>query len=249
MTSPAHTDPLADVVLWHDLECGAYTSDLALWRELAATAAGPVLEIGAGAGRVSLDLARAGHDVTALDNDPPLLAALRERADAAGLAVTVAESDARGFALPRRFTLCVVPMQTVQLLGGPNGREAMLAAVHAHLEAEGILAMALAEPFEGIEPGAPFLPLPDMLEQDGWVYASQPISVTDEAGTTAIERVRQVVAPDGTRTETADVVRLDHVSAAELESEAAGHGFAVLETRRVEPTDEHVGSEVVVLRA
>src|SRR5205823_5148227 len=32
MASPA---PLADAVLWHDIECGGYAADLGLWRELA----------------------------------------------------------------------------------------------------------------------------------------------------------------------------------------------------------------------
>ena len=60
-------------VVWHDLECGGYDADLPLWRELAREAAGGVLDVGAGTGRVALDLAAAGHDVTALDLDPALL--------------------------------------------------------------------------------------------------------------------------------------------------------------------------------
>ena len=36
-----------------------------------------MLDVGAGAGRVALELARAGHDVTALDLDAELLAELR----------------------------------------------------------------------------------------------------------------------------------------------------------------------------
>ena len=52
------------MVIWHDVECGAYEADLPLWRELAS---GRVLDVGAGTGRVALDLARAGHPVTALD--------------------------------------------------------------------------------------------------------------------------------------------------------------------------------------
>jgi hypothetical protein len=51
-------------VVWHDLECGAYRADLPLWRELAARArfGSPILDVGAGTGRVALDLARAGHE-------------------------------------------------------------------------------------------------------------------------------------------------------------------------------------------
>ena len=33
----------AEEVLWHEVECGRYTADLALWSELAGEAAGPVL--------------------------------------------------------------------------------------------------------------------------------------------------------------------------------------------------------------
>ena len=67
-------------VIWHDLECGAYAEDLPLWRALAAEHGDPVLDVGAGTGRVALDLARAGHRVTALDRDPELLEALARRA-------------------------------------------------------------------------------------------------------------------------------------------------------------------------
>ena len=52
--------------LWHDLECGDYADDLPLWRALAAEALGPVLDVGAGTGRVSLELAAGGVPVVAL---------------------------------------------------------------------------------------------------------------------------------------------------------------------------------------
>ena len=58
---PPRGDPvgLTDV-LWHDLECGGYDLDLPLWRELADREGSPVLDVGAGTGRVALDLARRG---------------------------------------------------------------------------------------------------------------------------------------------------------------------------------------------
>src|SRR5439155_743 len=82
-------------VIWHDVECGAYVADLPLWRELAAACEGPILDVGAGTGRVTLDLARHGHDVVALDRDADDLAGHRtaiddvitlDRVDAAGVA-------------------------------------------------------------------------------------------------------------------------------------------------------------------
>src|SRR5919112_1383153 len=97
--------------LWHDLECGAYDDDLPAWRSLAAETGGPVLDIGAGTGRVTLDLATHGLAVVALDTDAALLAALEHRA--AGLPVKTVVADARSFQLERQFPLIVVPMQTL----------------------------------------------------------------------------------------------------------------------------------------
>jgi SAM-dependent methyltransferase len=236
---------LSDAVLWHDIECGGYDADLPLWRELAASAGGPVLEIGAGTGRVTLDLGRRKHPVTALDRDPVLLAALAERA--AGLAVETVTADARDFALDSRFGLCLVPMQTVQLLGGPDGRERFLACAHRHLHRGALLAAALAAPLPEYDRSLP-APLPDLREHDGWVYSSQPVAVHRDGDATVIERVRETVSPDGRRATSTDVIALDPVSPAQLEHEGAAAKFDPLPRRRIAPTAEHVGSDVVVLR-
>lgn len=114
--------------VWHDLECGAYTEDLALWRELADRTGGPLLDIGAGTGRVTLELAARGVEVVALDLCAPLLTALARRGE--GLPVTTTVADARDFRLDRQFSLILVPMQTLQLLGdGPAA--ARFCGVHA----------------------------------------------------------------------------------------------------------------------
>jgi SAM-dependent methyltransferase len=235
-------------ILWHDVEVGGYAADLPLWRGLAADAGGPVLDVGAGTGRVTLDLARRGHEVTALDYNGELLAELRRRAG--DLPVETVEADAREFAVERHFGLCIVPMQTIQLLGGSHGRAAFLRCARAHLEPRALLVATIAAMLEGFDAAEHTeLPLPDISEREGWVYSSQPVGVRVEADVTVIERVRQTVAPDGTRTEEPDEVSLDHLDPATLATEAVQLGYEALEPRRIESTHEHVGSEVAVLRA
>ncbi|HKG37674.1 MAG TPA: class I SAM-dependent methyltransferase [Conexibacter sp.] len=236
-------------VLWHELECGRYAQDLPLWRELAAETGGPILDLGAGSGRVALDLARAGHEVVALDVDPVLLAALDGHAAAASLSIETVPADARDFALGRRFPLVLAPMQTVQLLGGADGRAGLLRSAAAHLVPGGLLVCALADAFEGFDAEHTEPPLPDVLERDGWVFASHPVAVRPQADATTIERIRQTVAPDGARTAEGDVIRLDQLDADTLEAEGIAAGFAAAGRRFIEMTDEHVGSEVVLLRA
>jgi SAM-dependent methyltransferase len=234
--------------IWHDLECGGYNEDLPVWRSLATEHGDPILEVGAGTGRVSLELARDGHRVTALDLDRGLLDELERRAD--GLRLQTAHADAREFELGRQFALCLVPMQTIQLFGGPAGRAAFLEQARRHLTPGGVLAAAITTRFEIYElaadgPG----PVPDMCERDGVVYASQPTAVRAAGERYVLERRREVVAPDGVRTVESNAIELDRLTERELELEAEAQGFTPLARATIPATLDYVGSEVVILRA
>jgi SAM-dependent methyltransferase len=234
-----------DHVTWHDVECGGYDADLALWRALADDAPGPVLDLGAGTGRVTLDLARQGHAVHALDLDAGLLAALRDRA--AGLDVHTHHADARDFDLGRRFPLVLAPMQTVQLLGGADGRSRMLRAAKDHLEPGGLLVAAIAEQIEPYD-SLLWAPVPDMREIDGVVWSSRPIAIRERPGDFVLVRLRERVDVAGERHVSRDEVHLDRLSADGFEAEARAHGFTVEPRRTVGATDDHVPSAVVMLR-
>jgi SAM-dependent methyltransferase len=234
-------------VIWHDLECGAYAEDLPVWRSLAARCGDPVLDVGAGTGRVTIELARAGHAVTALDVDEQLLRELAERAR--GLEVVTVVADARSFDLGRRFALCIVPMQTIQLLGGSEGRSPFLRCARDHLLGGGLLAIAIADQLDLFEvgPGEPS-PLPDICEIDGVVYSSHPTAVRFDGDGFMLERERQIVTTTGRLSAESDRIHLDRLDAEQLEREAAAAGLHPAGRTRIPATEEHVGTEVVMLR-
>lgn len=242
--------PAEPLVIWHDVECGSYSADLALWRDLAAAAGGPVLDVGAGTGRVALDLAARGIDVVALDLEPVLLDALSYRAHARGLAIETVCADAAGFDLGGpTFALIIVPMQTLQLLPDADRRGGFLRSALRHTIAGGRVAIALAPSVEPFEPGLVTLPEPDVSEFDDRRYVSQPTGVRVGGGYLELVRRRETIAADGARVSELDVIRLAELAPEDLAEEARRVGFAVNPSLRIPATDRHVGSEVVMLRA
>jgi SAM-dependent methyltransferase len=231
-----------DSIVWHDVECGGYAADLELWAELADEAAGPVLELGCGTGRVSLHLARRGHRVSGLDADQALVDAFNERADS--LPARALLGDAVGFALGSRFSLAIAPMQLIQLLPGSDERTACLRRVAEHLDPGGLFALALVEeiPDSGDSP-----PLPDARELDGWLYSSLPLDVHASDGAIVVRRLRQTVSPAGELRDAEDRLELQVLSAGQLEVEGQEAGLRPRERRQIPETDAHVGSTVVVL--
>jgi SAM-dependent methyltransferase len=238
-----------DAVVWHDVECAAYDLDLPFWRTLAEAAGGPVLDVGCGTGRVALDLARRGHDVIGIDPDAELVREFNARARKRSLPAKALALDARSLDLERRFAVAIAPMQVIQLMGGPDGRRAALAALRRHLEAGALFAAALANPYEGVPDSDWVPPVPDMREEQGWVYASTPVSVRTDGGTATIERHRQTVSPAGEVSEWMTTIALDLVTADELEAEARGVGFAARERGWIPESEQWTGSTVVMLEA
>ena len=238
----------AEAVIWHDVECGGYVEDLPIWRELAGAAGGPVLDLGAGTGRVTLDLAAAGHDVTALDADPVLLDALAERARSRGLDVRCITADARALNSVGRFSLVLAPMQFVQLMGGEPGRATLLEGVASCLAPGGAFAAAISDLDEAIPAEDAPPPLPDVGERNGWVYSSLPLDVRPEPNGVAVEWLRQVVSPAGQLTEKHHTEVLDSLTPVELEREASAHGLRPEARHEIDHTAAYIGSTVIVCR-
>jgi SAM-dependent methyltransferase len=237
MSRPEHA-------VWHDVECGRYGADLELWRELARDSEHGVLDVGAGTGRVALDLAALGHEVIALDIDAALLRVLAARAELAGLTVETRQGDAADFTLDRQVSLVAVPMQTIQLL---RERDGFFASARRALEPGGRVAIAIATELEDYD-GTPPLPSPDLGAADGWTYISQPVAIRLSDRSAIIERVRQRIGPHGQSVRTDDTIELAVVTPGGLADEAARHQLEAEELRHIPETAEHVASEVVIFR-
>jgi SAM-dependent methyltransferase len=233
----------SEAAIWHDVECGSYSADLKVWDELADRCGDPILELGAGTGRLAIHLARRGHRVIGLDNDPELIAAQRERA--VGLPVMPLLADARGFELPEPVALALAPMQLLQMLADQRERLACLDSLASQLLPGGRIAAAMVEGMPEPEEGEPLLP--DVREVDGWVYSSLPLEASVAPDHITVHRLRQKVSPSGELTDMPDQVTICTLTADELEAEASGVGLVPIERLYVEPTDDHVGSTVVVL--
>jgi SAM-dependent methyltransferase len=231
-------------VIWHDVEHGGYDADLPLWRELAEAEGEPVLDLGAGTGRVATDLAARGYDVVALDSDTDLLEELTKRCRA----VATVTADAREFDLDASFPLVIAPMQLVQIIGGRDGRAAMLDRVRTHLQEGGLFAAALARPLDAVPEADASPPLPDMLERDGWVYSSHPVAVEERNGSVVVTRRRQAVSPSGELQEDQVEITLDVVGIEAFEDELRAAGFRDLGRHEIAETDDHIGSVVVACR-
>lgn len=221
-----------DGLIWHDLESGAYAADLDFWARL-----GParVLELGAGAGRVSLMLAVGGSSVTALDLDEELLGALRHRAGELGVEVETIVADARTLDLSARFERVIAPAAFVQLLTRREDRVAMMKRAGQHLEPEGILWLAVHPDlgqalFDPAQPPGPT-----------WVgpYESRIEDAKLEGGLLALRFRRRDRLTD--RTTTAEVVYAD---AGDLEDEAREAGLR-MRARVVLAEDDRYSESVI----
>lgn len=115
-------DHYEDAALY-DFEYAQRTEDVEWYRELAAARAegGPILELGAGTGRVTRPLLVDGHRVIALDRMPTMLAGLRTRLEGHPNAdrVEIVEADMRELPLPdASVRLCIAPFNALMHLYG-----------------------------------------------------------------------------------------------------------------------------------
>ena len=207
-----------------------------------------MLDLGCGTGRVALHLARRGHRVVGVDRDPELRRGL-QRAAPRGCRPSRVAADARELR-PRRSSSAWSSRRcsSCSCSAARRSGAAACAASPRHLRPGG---RRRSRDRRGACPSRRRRPppLPDVREVDGWVYSSLPLEAAIDGERSSLRRLRQTVSP-GRRAERG--ARRDPARAlsppTSSRREAAERGPATrVERRAIAPTDDHVGSTVVLL--
>jgi SAM-dependent methyltransferase len=113
--------------------------DVAFYVEEAVRAAGAVLELGVGTGRIALPIAAAGVAVTGVDSSEGMLEVARERAELAGLTdlVDLRYGDMRDPPVDGEFALVAIPFRSLLHMEADADRRAALRAVRERLAPDG----------------------------------------------------------------------------------------------------------------
>jgi SAM-dependent methyltransferase len=141
---PGPYEAIADV---YDLWCAEVTEDVAFYRAACEGAEGPVVELGAGSGRIAVPLALDGHEVVAVDRSPGMLARLASRAAVAGVEdrIRPLEGDLELVELPRTDRV-IAPFRTLLHVPDSARRLALLQRIRAALEPGGRFVFDVFEP-------------------------------------------------------------------------------------------------------
>jgi SAM-dependent methyltransferase len=141
--------PYSQFARFYDLENASLTEDLPLWEELAGEFGGPILELGCGAGRVLMHLARAGHAAVGVDSSGEMLA--RARANFARnprltTRLSLVEADFTQLQLNSTFPLILSTFNTLAHLADPDTIRRTLDGAARHLAPGGAFAFDLPNP-------------------------------------------------------------------------------------------------------
>lgn len=126
------------------------TEDLAFWKRCAAGAKGPILECACGTGRVTIPLARAGHQVTGIDLSGEMLRKAHDNvakeAPSIRRRIAFVRADMRKVRLGQKFGLCLVPFFSFHHLLTDKDQEDALRRIRSHLFPEGRLIFNVFNP-------------------------------------------------------------------------------------------------------
>lgn len=123
------------------------TVDVPFFVDEVGATSGPILELMAGTGRLSIPMARAGAKLTSVDLSEPMLDRLRDKLAAEGLRADAVVADVAALDLARRdYDLVLLPFQSLGELVNVEDQRAALDRVAGHMAPGGRFICTLHNP-------------------------------------------------------------------------------------------------------
>lgn len=144
----ALNDPYAGFSSFYEGWAAKYTDDVDFYVARALEVEGPVLELGAGGGRVAVAVAAAGRDVIAVDLSDSMIELGRARAVAEGVSdrITWIRADMRSFVADPPVDLVVIPFRAFLHMLTTDDQLAALESVRRSLTRSGRLILNFFQP-------------------------------------------------------------------------------------------------------
>jgi Methyltransferase domain len=154
------TNSYAHFARYYERLQGSSTDDIDFFLRAAERVTGPILELGAGSGRVMAPLVRAGHHVIGLESEPAMMALAVELVHEARHGAELAAAGGPGlppqpelvqgsmtaFSRPERFELALFSHNTFAHLSGEE-MAACIRCVASHLAVGGTIIFDMSNPF------------------------------------------------------------------------------------------------------
>ncbi|UCD27596.1 MAG: class I SAM-dependent methyltransferase [Planctomycetota bacterium] len=227
-------DIYGDFSDFYDLYVGDWLEDLPFYLEYAKQVQTPILEVGAGSGRLTIPLARTGASVIAVDSSSSMLAILRSRLDKEPIEVReriqLVHSDICSLLLEDRHELIVVPFYTFNYFLTPEIQKSALERFAQHLAPQGRVLIDVFLPLSRIQrcPAEPVLKVDTVDAATGNNVRGWNIYSIDKVRQIEIRRhVFKVTGKDGTVLERDFTTQRRYFYPSELESLFADCGFSV----------------------
>ncbi len=131
-------DQFADIAETYDWTEQS-TDDIPFFVDLVRQAEGPILELGAGTGRITVPVAELGKPVTALDVSESMLS--RAKGKVTSQSITFQIGDFRALSLDRKFGLILAPGRVFEHALSDAERQSAFSGCARHLKQSSLLAL------------------------------------------------------------------------------------------------------------
>lgn len=113
------------------------TEDFTMYKIFAEKYGKEILEIGIGTGRLAMELAKAGNNVTGIDFSQEMLSVGQKKAKENNIDIRFIQSDMRSFDTGNNYDLIIIPVNTITHLLTLDDIESFFGCVNRHLRENG----------------------------------------------------------------------------------------------------------------